>query len=70
VEWVHTVDDLRNDILGYTVYVDTYHQSLFVSLPTSPQNRDRIEKEDIPEALQTASCSWAFFVFRTLSFST
>jgi hypothetical protein len=22
----HTVDDLRNDILGYTVYVDTYHQ--------------------------------------------
>jgi hypothetical protein len=28
VEWVHTVDDLRNDILGYTVYVDTYHQHL------------------------------------------
>lgn len=44
MEWVHTVDDLRNDILGYTEYVNTYHQSLFVSLRIPPLKRNRIEK--------------------------
>jgi hypothetical protein len=28
----HTIDNLRNDILGYTVYVNTYHQCPFFIL--------------------------------------